>query len=112
MGTSALIGYKENDQVTYAYVAYDGYPDYVGALLKEKYNTLRMAKKLVALSDFELLKATIKETEKKVYTDTRYWQPCSLSDYYKEAKEVDYLYLFDEGEWKVKGYRDKGFKSF
>lgn len=112
MGTCALIGVmdKQTKQISYAYVGYEGMPDYTGKLLKEKYNTARMAKKLVALSDFRMLHPTIKKTEQDVYKDTRYWEPVFVNEFIKEGRTVDYLYLFLDGAWCVKAYRDKEFK--
>lgn len=111
MGTNALIGIMDRDenQVYYAYVGSDGYPEYTGELLKERYNTTRLVGELVALSDFKILRHTIEKTEREVYLKARFWQPLSYNRFLKQ-RGVNYLYLFIDGKWLVKSIRDDDFQ--
>lgn len=114
MGTTALIGAKYKDgKIRYAYVGNEGFPEHTGKLLKEKYRTYRMADKLIALYDFRMLHPTIKKTEAEIYKDARYFEAVdSIEAFIKEGRTIDHLYLFIDGDWKIKSYRDKEFRDF
>ena len=48
MGTSSMIAnYNEDGTVTATYCHYDGYPEYNGRMLRDKYNTVAKVDKLI-----------------------------------------------------------------
>lgn len=121
MSTRCQIGLKLDDgKVEAIYCHHDGYPEYVGNVLVDNYKNKDIIKKLLSLGDLSSLGV-------KPISDPRLWEyndegdedACksyrdrgeksvdartynSVANYITKGKEyVDYLYLFDDGQWKV-----------
>jgi hypothetical protein len=63
MSTRALIGEKTRDKFRYIYSHSDGYPEYVGKMLKEYYINPEKIKALLNLGDISLLDKEIGEKQ-------------------------------------------------
>lgn len=55
MSTNAAIGIRENGIIRVVYCHWDGYPEYVGAILYGHYNSISKIKKLLALGSLSSL---------------------------------------------------------
>lgn len=109
MSTRSLIAEKDaNGTIRSVYCHYDGYPDHTGRILKEFYDTPEKLTELINLGDFRQLKENIEDIE----SFTSLGEPWefnspdmsyTLQEFIKTGKSrgADYLYLFDEGSWKI-----------
>ncbi len=120
MSTRSCIGYvNESGKVVSIYCHYDGYPEGVGKILMDHYNTLESVKELVAGGDASYIAGKCSKPEGHSYnTPVRgytvyYGRDRGEKDVAKEthdtAKEfltaaedrgADYAYVFN-GEWVV-----------
>jgi len=107
MATRSRIGILNQDQsITSIYCHWDGYPEGVGATLKEHYSSTPRAMRLLSMGDLSALMPTIEEStfygrdrdedgvEAKESTD--------LQAFLAMAKEgwAEWAYLWDGQEWK------------
>ena len=94
MSTRSYIGYKDGNNVIYAYCHFDGYVEHNGVILNECYNTLNKVKTLVDRGDFSSLSANIKGVQ---YYENEPSSKSLLSKYkYDENDDIEFLYVFDE----------------
>lgn len=65
MSTRSLIGLKnaETNTVKYIYCHFDGYPEYVGSILKTSYNTEEKIEEMLKLGDLSSLGYTLEPSE-------------------------------------------------
>jgi hypothetical protein len=63
MSTNSSVSVKIGDKVKTIYGHWDGYPSWVGRILKESYNSQEKAEALVALGDFSSLDHSIEAPE-------------------------------------------------
>jgi len=126
MATSAGIGMTMPDGTVKAnYVHWDGYPAGAGAILAGWYNTPEMVEKLLALGDLSTLGRILDPDPAKPHRGSSpqpdvtlaYHRDCgedfcppfvykSKEEYGEKGKGdlwADYLYLFEDGKWFVKG---------
>jgi hypothetical protein len=105
MATRSTIGIKSEDGTVRAiYCHWDGYPEGVGAGLRQNYNSKEQAQALIALGSFSSLMETLEETKagayatesdiSRTFTDVKDWL-----ENFNSGEE--YFYLYTEGEgWK------------
>ena len=63
MSTRSLIGIeRENNMVEYVFCHWDGYPSYVGSILKNYYSTKDKIEKILLNGDVDVLKNNTQET--------------------------------------------------
>lgn len=124
MATRSRIGKQlEDGTVKYIYCHYDGYPEYNGRILKEHYITEAKIDALLELGDLSILGPEI--GEKQDFDDqTKQNQDWCLAygrdrgeddtaarikprDKYINQEAVDYVYLFENGEWNCYEYKGK-----
>lgn len=101
MSTRSYIGYKDGNNVIYAYCHFDGYIEHNGVILNECYSTLNKVKTLVDRGDFSSLSANIKGIQ---YYENEPSGKCNLEEYFKINIEdgIDFSYLYEEGKgWSV-----------
>lgn len=109
MSTRSLIAVKKEDKSYDAiYCHFDGYPEGVGAMLLEDYNTRELVEKLISNGDMSSLGETV---EKCVFYHRDRGEDLNIGKY-KTKKELnrayrdslcEYLYIFKEGVWYCDG---------
>ena len=139
MATRSAIAIKHGrNTIKSVYCHWDGYPEHNGRILQEYWFTPILINQLIEMGDMSSLGATI---GKKVEFDAtpEYIQndfemaisyqcvfynrdrgentssgtfetEADFIEYYDEAG-IDYFYLFDNGVWYVRDYRDAGWKE-
>lgn len=108
MATRSRIGILNEDQsITSIYCHWDGYPDCVGATLKEHYSSTPRALRLQSMGDMSSLMPTIEEStfydrdrnEDGVEAQRSIGQTAYLS--LAERSGAEWAYLWDGQEWKT-----------
>lgn len=99
MSTRSYIGIKHNDQsFTFVYCHFDGYLEYNGVLLQEKYNDLSKVKDLISRGDMSNLEPTIDKI--KFYNDddkqVHYVNDSHLNNNLNSLFDIEFFYYFDE----------------
>ena len=90
MATRATITVRLNEKIRLSvYSHWDGYPEHVGKLLKEVYNTKAKALELVSFGDISSLQKNLAPKENEVH------------NFQTPAKEVTIFYGRDRGEKDV-----------
>lgn len=105
MSTRSLIAVKKEDKsYDVIYCHYDGYPEGVGAMLLENYNTKELIEKLISNGDMSSIGKT---TEECVFYHRdrgenlnicRYKTKAGLKKAFKNSW-CEYLYVFNEDVW-------------
>ena len=110
MSTRSYITRKYDDgKVRRIYCHFDGYPQGVGRMLYEFYDDADKVDQLLALGDLSSLGPEIGDGSQDEYdcmAYTRgYKEPATFnseSDFLRQVEGIDYLYMYDEGVWKVR----------
>lgn len=108
MSTRCRIAINEGDSFRSIYCHYDGYPKYVGNILLKYYNSKEMATKLIDLGDISCLLPMLDKTEEQSYhikeqgarRIIEFENLKDMVDYFIQSDQ-EYLYLWDNGKWKV-----------
>lgn len=105
MSTRSLIAVKKEDESYDAiYCHFDGYPDGVGVVLLEYYNTKELIEKLISNGDMSSIGKT---TETCLFYHRDRGEELNISNY-KTKTELnescknrwcEYLYVFNKGVW-------------
>lgn len=103
MSTRSFICKYDADKKAYKtiYCHFDGYVEGVGAMLDANYNTGSKVDALLNLGDISSLEATIEETRKNVYEDSK---PHYLANIDEEVvdSDIEFVYLYvSKGLWRV-----------
>ena len=104
MSTRSRIGIEnENGRVSSIYCHWDGYPEYVGKVLKENYSDRDKVKQLLELGDISILKEDLDKVE-AYHRDLckTYYPPVEHLNVNSFSRLVGYEYgyvLSKEGEW-------------
>lgn len=124
MSTRSNIGMMLPDgNVKVAYCHYDGYPECVGEILLESYNTPERVSELLSFGDMSYLALEIHPSSDYHSFDnpekgvTMFYgrdrgesdadaKILSLEEWYKSLSFIDYIYLFSAGRWFVKNICD------
>lgn len=105
MSTRSLIAVKKEDKSCDAiYFHFDGYPEGVGAMLLENYNTKELVEKLISNGDMSSIGET---TEKCVFYHRDRGEDLNISRYKTKAELkkafkdswCEYLYVFNKNVW-------------
>ena len=115
MSTRALIGVVQDDQtIKSVYHHFDGYPEWLGAVLEDKYNTEDKANRLISGGDMSCCwtqsrwlanggQMKVPTYGPQYYTGRGEELNITTSDNFKEFTELDcgneYSYLFKDGKW-------------
>lgn len=97
MGTSALIGYEENEKYYAQRLSFDGFIEDTGKLLYDHYNSLSLVKSLLDHGGIVSLDKDIASTE--FYNDGEPKYESSYDDLEEFFEE--YNYFFTNGKWFV-----------
>ena len=119
MATRSLIGRQYQDgSIDYIYCHWDGYPSNNGAILREHYTDPAKIDQLLDLGDLSSLNPEIGEKQDFDDRETQNENWClaygrdrgeknieakhvsSLDVLFANATFVDYIYVFNNGEWK------------
>lgn len=108
MSTRSNIGIENPDgTITAIYCHFDGYVNGVGKTLYEYYNDIDKVKELIALGDISALGYTIDDTiayHRDREEDFHQYHFEDIQDYSENAAfDIDYIYLYKDGEWNVNG---------
>lgn len=103
MSTRSLICKYDEQKKAYRaiYCHFDGYIEGVGSMLDANYDTIDKVNALFKLGDISSLKATVEETSKEAYDDSkdRYLTdiPTNVAD-----SDIEFVYLYiSKGLWQV-----------
>jgi len=103
MSTSCRIGIENNDgTVTSIYCHHDGYPSYVGQVLKEHYSNEEKLRELISYGDTSAIESTLTDSKSKSYA--MHGEDLSImeSDLTKFISTIgEYGYLFRNGKWFI-----------
>lgn len=105
MSTRSLICQIKNDKITFSHCSYDGFLSGVGETLLKHYSTAEKVEKLIDFGNFDELKEieniiSLKEPKNPVYTFPMFLERI------KKIILLDYVYLFENGTWKVINFWD------
>lgn len=122
MSTRSRIGIKNsNGTITSIYCHFDGYPDGVGAVLKEHYNDENVIQKFINLGDMSFLTPTIDPNPNLPHSFDKPQKGVTVfygrdrqeeninarisnteKEYFKLAEDCwgEYAYLWENGKWK------------
>ena len=109
MATRSRIGLLlETGHVLSVYHHWDGYPEWLGVTLKEKFNTYEEIAELIDGGDISCCDSDTDWDLKKVETHIQYYNDrgenteprldTTVEDYLEDGEE--FAYLFENGEWK------------
>lgn len=105
MSTRSFIAVKKEDKSYDAiYCHFDGYPEGVGAMLLENYNTKELVEKLISNGDMSSIGGT---TEKCVFYHRDRGEELDIGSYKTKAELkkaykdswCEYLYVFNKNVW-------------
>ena len=114
MATRSLIALENADGTCSSiYCHWDGYPEYVGAVLKESYTTLESVKELQELGDLSSLRETLEDCiayhrdRGEELQKPHVWKDRNeLAEKAWDYADAEYVYLFVDGEWLVSKWRE------
>ena len=109
MATRSRIGLLlETGHVLSVYHHWDGYPEWLGVILKQKFNTYEEIAELIDGGDISCCDSDTDWDLKKVETYIQYYNDrgenteprldTTVEDYLEDGEE--FAYLFENGEWK------------
>ena len=121
MATRSAIGIKnEKGEIKAVYCHYDGYPEWVGKVLIEHYDTTEKVEELLALGDLSPLGERVKPNENEKHSFENPVRDVTVA-YHRDRGEAlneartfhtigevmayfdwnEYYYIFEDGEWYV-----------
>lgn len=109
MGTRSMIAVKVDDVFQGVYCHLDGYPEHMGKMLLNHYETLEKAIALLELGDLVSVNETLEMTVAFARDKGEELCPAEKFDSYEEMKDffteadVEFFYLLQDGEWLVNG---------
>ena len=125
MATRSTIAVIDNDgTVKQVYCHWDGYLSYNGRLLKQEYNSLKLANELVSFGDMSILAENINPTHPDHSYDSAQEGVCvyygrdrgesntdpkvfkDLNEFLDKRMDEEYNYLFKDGQWLVSYYKN------
>jgi hypothetical protein len=110
MATRSHIGLLNEDKtVSFVYCHYDGYPSWVGKILKENYDRPEDVFNLLSFGDLSILRDTIEDSvfykRDKNETDVDQTQT-TLEKFITKSPGIDFKYLYDTEteEWSCRDW--------
>ena len=123
MSTRSAIGIKnKKGEVKAIYCHFDGYPEYVGKVLVENYDTTEKVEELLALGDLSSLGERVKPNENETHTFENSVDDVTVAYHRDRGEELiaartyssigkfirafedawcEFFYVFDNNEWYV-----------
>jgi hypothetical protein len=118
MSTHCGVAVKAGETFNTIYCHWNGNPEYMLPMLRENYNSLELATKLISFGDASIIK---KKLEPETYHHTfdnpdedvcvfyhrdrgEEWFRCSSACFTQEhlfQQPVTYFYIFEDGEWNA-----------
>lgn len=118
MGTSCGIAVKTEKGYNTIYCHWDGYPEYMLAMLRRNYDSIELATKLVSFGDASSIGARLEPTPGVTHTFDNpedgvcvfynrdrgeRWKDvapkCLTLDQLRNRKSFDFVYVFENREW-------------
>ena len=118
MGTSCGIAVKTEKGYNTIYCHFDGYPEFMLAMLRENYDSIELATKLVSFGDASSIDARLEPTPGVTHTFDKpedgvcvfyhrdrgeSWKDvapkCLTLDQLLNCKSFDFVYVFEDVEW-------------
>lgn len=119
MGTSCGIAVKTEKGYTTIYCHWNGYPKFMLPMLRENYNSIELATKLVSFGDASSIEARLEPTPGVIHTFDKpedgvcvfynrdraeRWRDvepeCLTRDQLLNCKSFEFVYAFEDGEWR------------
>lgn len=127
MSTRSLICIKKEDSYEVIYCHWDGYPHYNGTILKKYYKDPNKVQELIDLGDISSLRREIGQKQNFDYPKEDWTvaygrdrgEPdinATIVNSFDELKKIadscgaEYVYVFENNEWKYYGYNWREFK--
>ena len=123
MSTRSMIGKVYDGKVKAIYCHWDGYPSYTGNMLETYYNNDEIIDELIGLGSLSYIAPRIKPNEGEEHSfecpakdvtvayhrdrgeDIQFYEYDSIDKFlyeiYDSTSWIEYLYLWDNGAWKV-----------
>lgn len=123
MSTRSMIGKVYDGKVKAIYCHWDGYPSYTGNMLETYYNNDEIIDELIGLGSLSYIAPRIKPNEGEEHSfecpakdvtvayhrdrgeDMQFYEYDSIDKFlyemYDSTSWIEYLYLWDNGAWKV-----------
>lgn len=102
MSTAATIGVKYGGNVIYTRCNYDGYIDGVGAELLRKYNSTDSALELIEVGEIRSLNGGVEYYKDNAGYPLETAYSAFAAGNMKEFIASSYIYLYANGEWRVR----------
>jgi hypothetical protein len=122
MSTNSGIALRSGDTYQTIYCHWDGYPEYMYPMLRDNYNSLELAAKLISYGDASSIEKKLEPDPSLPHSFDNYqcqddvcvfyhrdrgdsWERCQPACY--TLKELfsqsafEYVYIFEDGEWNV-----------
>ena len=101
---SSIAIITKDNKIKSIYCHSDGYPEYMGSLLKNYYNTKEDAKKIIDMADCSFLSNTIEESRfynvwRNENTKALVWDTKDEWRNYASDAGLEFIYLFNGTEW-------------
>ena len=101
---SSIAIITKDNKIKSIYCHSDGYPEYMGSLLKNYYNTKEDAKKIIDMADCSFLGNTIEESRfynvwRNENTKALVWDTKDEWRNYAGDAGLEFIYLFNGTEW-------------
>ena len=127
MATRSSIGIKnEKGEIRSVYCHYDGYPEWVGKVLVEHYDTTEKVEELLSLGALSSLGERVKPNENEEHSYENPVRDVTVAYHRDRGEELNeaitfknidevkklfdwsiYHYVFDNGEWYVYYFKDE-----
>lgn len=123
MSTSCGIALRSGDTFQTIYCHHDGYPKYMLSMLRENYNSLELAAKLISFGDASSIDKKLEPTTQEhsfsgpegdvcvFYHRDRgeAWLQCepvcyTMNELSRPSTSFEYVYIFEDGAWNC--YKD------
>lgn len=120
MSTNAGVAVRTGETFQTIYCHWDGYPEYMLPMLRDNYNSLELANKLISMGDASLIEKNIEPDPARPHDFDNYqedvcvfyhrdrgdsWESCRSVCYSKcdlfRVPAFDYVYIFEDGQWNA-----------
>lgn len=120
MSTNAGVAVRTGETFQTIYCHWDGYPEYMLPMLRDNYNSLELANKLISMGDASLIEKNIEPDPAKPHDFDNYqedvcvfyhrdrgdsWESCRSVCYSKRdlfrVPAFEFVYIFEDGQWNA-----------
>ena len=106
MATKCIIGIKRESGTVDSIICWsDGYPDHMGPVLTENYETPEKAEAMLAGGDLNFLDTTLAKSIYEHRDRKADWEKCkpqtynNVGSFLRSSFDFDYAYIFMDGQW-------------